>query len=192
MWWLKNISSFSLAGKAKTCWFHSVPLLSQVPGSGLATNIVLRLLQKNFLRLTWHCLLRWVVQRIRGCCCCVTIAVAVDPEVSDWVFANVVLVPVENSAREVDAKLFDGTALVQMLGPKLMATFQEYLEVIFLPYIKRQFDSVKRIDIMFDVYKSDSLKSSTRERRGCGVRRRVLTSAQIPGNWQSSFAGQWQ
>ena len=71
----------------------------------------------------------------------------------------------------------DRAALVQMLRPKLTATFQEYVEVIFLPYIMRQFDSVKTIDIVFDVYKSDSLKSSTRERRECGVRRRVLTSA---------------
>ena len=108
-----------------------------------------------------------------------------DSVVADSIFTDTVLVPIANSAPVVDAKLFDGAALVQMLRPKLTSTFQEYVEVIFLPYIMRHFDSAKRIDIVRDVYRSDSLKSAARERRGCGVQRRVLPSAQIPGNWQS-------
>ena len=97
--------------------------------------------------------------------------------------AAAVLIPV--SVPEVDAKVLDGAAVVQMLSPKLTKTFEEYVDNIFLPYILRTLESASRVDIVFDVYSSDSLKASTRESRGCGVRRRVLPSALLPRNWQS-------
>ena len=43
-----------------------------------------------------------------------------------------------------------------------------------MKYIRHQFKgSVRRVDMVFDVYKPDSLKSSLREKRGCGTRIRV-------------------
>ena len=39
--------------------------------------------------------------------------------------------------------------------------------------------------ILCDIYRPDSLKGTTRERRGTGTRRRVHASTRIPGNWQS-------
>ena len=100
------------------------------------------------------------------------------------VLDDAVLVPVSVCTPEVDAKVLDGAAIVQMLSPKLAKTFQEYVDLIFLPYIKRQFETATRVDIVWDVYKTDSLKASARERRGCGSRRMVLPSAQLPGNWK--------
>ena len=47
----------------------------------------------------------------------------------------------------------------------------------------KELDTVSRIDIVWDVYKSDSLKNATREKRGCGTRRRVSSSTGIQGNW---------
>lgn len=44
--------------------------------------------------------------------------------------------------------------------------------------------SVKRIDIVWDVYLDDSLKLTTREKRGQGQRRKVLLSTRIPGDWR--------
>ena len=41
-----------------------------------------------------------------------------------------------------------------------------------------------RIDIIWNVYLEDSLKSTTREIRGRGIRRRVAPLNTIPGNWQ--------
>ena len=38
---------------------------------------------------------------------------------------------------------------------------------------------------MWDKYIPNSLKSSTRTKRGTGTRRRVLSDSKIPGNWQS-------
>ena len=100
------------------------------------------------------------------------------------VLDDAVLVPVSLCTPEVDAKVLDGAAIVQMLSPKLAKTFQEYVDLIFLPYIQRQFETATRVDIVWDVYKNDSLKASARERRGCGSRRIVLPSAQLPGNWK--------
>ena len=40
-----------------------------------------------------------------------------------------------------------------------------------------------RIDIVWDTYQSDSLKESTRQKRGKGVRRKVSGRAKLPSNW---------
>ena len=68
----------------------------------------------------------------------------------------------------VDATVLDGPVIVQMLQPKVVSSFEEYFEVIFAPYILRQLEHVQRLDIVWDVYKDDSLKKAARERRGSG------------------------
>nr|KAG5694814.1 hypothetical protein BaRGS_019191 [Batillaria attramentaria] len=51
-----------------------------------------------------------------------------------------------NKARQdVDAKVLDGAAIVQMLSPKLAKNFQQYVDLIFLPYIQRQFETASRV-----------------------------------------------
>ena len=85
----------------------------------------------------------------------------------------------------VDAKIYDGAVVVQMLHPKTTATFNEYVQTVFLTYIKSQIHSAQRLDIVWDIYKTDSLKASTREKRGAGARRRVAPTVRIPPNWKS-------
>ena len=51
--------------------------------------------------------------------------------------------------------------------------------------LMNELSKVSRIDIVWDIYQPDSLKGTTRERRGTGTRRRVHASTRIPGNWQS-------
>ena len=80
----------------------------------------------------------------------------------------------------VDAKLLDGVAVVQMLNPGTARTFQEYSDLVFLPYVTNQLATAKRVDIVWDVYIPDSLKGTTRQKRGKGIRRRVAPSTQIP------------
>jgi hypothetical protein len=41
-----------------------------------------------------------------------------------------------------------------------------------------------RVDVVFDVYKPDSLKSTTTEHRGRGVRTKVTGKTKLPSNWQ--------
>ena len=85
----------------------------------------------------------------------------------------------------VDVAVLDGAFIVQMLGTGTSTTFQEYVDTVFMPYIRRKLMAVHRVDIVWDVYKSSSLKSGTRTKRGSGLRRRVTLSTTIPGNWQS-------
>ena len=63
-------------------------------------------------------------------------------------------------------------------------TFDEYAATVFLLYICRQLESVKRIDVVWDIYISDSLKGTARKKRGKGIRRRVEGRNSIPRNWQ--------
>ena len=48
----------------------------------------------------------------------------------------------------------------------------------------KQLQLVKRVDVIWDVYRQDSLKAATREKRGLGTRRRVTSSSQIQKNWK--------
>lgn len=80
--------------------------------------------------------------------------------------------------------VLDGAAIVQMLKPAASKTFEEYAHQIFIPYISTKLQTVSRLDLIWDTYLADSLKGSTRAKRGQGVRRRVVAGASIPGNWQ--------
>ena len=84
----------------------------------------------------------------------------------------------------VHAKFLDGAAVVQMLNPGTAKTFQNYADLIFLPYVKSQLESADRVDIVWDVYIPNNLKNATREKRGKGVRRRVLSTTVIPRDWK--------
>lgn len=84
----------------------------------------------------------------------------------------------------VEVILIDGAAIINMLRPGTTKTFQEYATDVFVPYITSQLLHVKRLDIIWDVYLSDSLKANTRSKRGTGVRKRVEPANKIPGNWQ--------
>ena len=91
----------------------------------------------------------------------------------------------QSEAPTVTAVVLDGAVIVQMLKPGTAKTFEEYAQQVFIPYVVRQFQHVSRLDLVWDSYRADSLNASTREQRGKGVRRRVVDSAVIPGNWQS-------
>lgn len=90
---------------------------------------------------------------------------------------------IEEQVQKPDAKIFDGAAMVQMLLPKGCSTFNEYAENIFLPYLRQQSVNCQRVDVVFDVYKQDTLKSQTRLQRGSGIRRKIIGSTPIPTNW---------
>ena len=64
------------------------------------------------------------------------------------------------------AAILDSTVVVNMLKPGNTKTFEEYARNIFVPAIDVQVQKFKRTDIVFDVYKKVSLKSTTRKKRG--------------------------
>ena len=88
-------------------------------------------------------------------------------------------------APNTSCAVLDGPVLVQMLRPGNANTIQDYITDRIHPYILKWFDRNQRIDIVWDVYSKSSLKSSLREQRGNGIRRRVTLSTKIPGNWAS-------
>ena len=79
--------------------------------------------------------------------------------------------------------ILDSAFVAQMLSPRTLNTFQDYS--VFLPYIFGQLQSVRRLDIVWDVYLTDSLKVGTKSKRGHGQRRKVLPLAPLPSTWKS-------
>ena len=69
--------------------------------------------------------------------------------------------------------IIDGAALVYILKPAMSETFDDYASM-YMEHIRRQFiSSVCRVDIVIDMYTTDSLKIITQRKRGNGTRRRV-------------------
>ena len=85
----------------------------------------------------------------------------------------------------VSTLIVDGPVLVQMLKPGLTRTFLQYHKEVFMPYLLTQLATIQRIDIIWDEYIDNSLKKSTRSKRGNGPRRRVLANTPLPTNWQA-------
>ncbi|KAK3910837.1 Protein dachsous [Frankliniella fusca] len=83
-----------------------------------------------------------------------------------------------------DAKVYDGPALVHMLPPGRVRTFQEYADKVFCAFIARECSpSVKRVDVVWDTYSDTSLKSAARDKRGHGDRFQVNSTTSIPHSW---------
>ena len=57
---------------------------------------------------------------------------------------------------------------------------------IFIQYVERQLADAKCIDIVWDTYSADSLKASTREKRGKGVKRKVADQTKVPKKWNNN------
>ena len=69
--------------------------------------------------------------------------------------------PADNSP-VVDPLILDAAVLVNALRPGTSRTSHDYANDVFLPYVRRQMEGVKRIDIVWDVYIENSLKKTTR------------------------------
>ena len=61
-----------------------------------------------------------------------------------------VLVPVVVSSfvPEVNAKILDGSAIVQMVSAKLAQTFHDYTNLVFLPYISQKIQASNPVDLV--------------------------------------------
>lgn len=84
----------------------------------------------------------------------------------------------------VDAIIMGGAVIVQMLKPRMAQSFEKHFNTVFAPHILRQLDAVNRIDLVWDVYREDTLKRSAQEKRGSGQRRKVLPKTQILSDWK--------
>ena len=71
-----------------------------------------------------------------------------------------------------NVKVFDGAAIVHALPVSSVATFSEYADSKFLPFLENHLTVA-------------SLKESAHEKRGKGVRRKVAGHVKLPQNWQA-------
>lgn len=83
-----------------------------------------------------------------------------------------------------DVIAIDGAALVHLLPTANITTFDEYADSVFLPYLSRQLEKCVRLDVVWDAYITDSIKASTREKRGQGIRRKVAGKNKVPTDWK--------
>ena len=73
-------------------------------------------------------------------------------------------------------------AVVHFLVPKTSKTF-DYASMMFLPNNHGIQENVEWIDIIWNIYDSDSLKTGTTQKRGKWTRRRVSGSSRIQSSW---------
>ena len=66
-------------------------------------------------------------------------------------------------------------------------SFRDYADKKVIPYIERQLANTKRVDVIWDRYLPDTLKATTRQGRGGGIRQRMRHdgNGQFPRNWNS-------
>ncbi len=74
--------------------------------------------------------------------------------------------------------VIDGGALIHSLPGTIVRgkTFAEYFTKVFCPRIQQELKRAARVDIVWDQYRSMSIKAATREKRGKGTRHRVSYS----------------
>ena len=53
-----------------------------------------------------------------------------------------------------------------------------------MPHLSRELENSQRLDLVWDRYLERSIKESTREKRGSGVRKKVSPETKMPGNWK--------
>ena len=84
---------------------------------------------------------------------------------------------------QVDSKISDGGALVNMLRPVNHRTFDDYAQIVVMTYIKNQLHPVKTADIVWDQYFPESLKEKTRNDHCTGVHRKVKPNGYLQNDW---------
>ncbi|KAK1893790.1 putative pseudouridine transporter, partial [Dissostichus eleginoides] len=82
-----------------------------------------------------------------------------------------------------DMKVLDGAAVVHFLSTTNITTFDEYASCVFGPDIMKLLKTSERVDVVWDTYITRSIKESTREKRGKGIRRKVAGQNKLPRNW---------
>ncbi|CAC5385431.1 unnamed protein product [Mytilus coruscus] len=60
-----------------------------------------------------------------------------------------------------------------MLKPSKSRNFDDYADLVFCTYIRKHLETVTRVDVVWDAYIDNSLKATTRSKRGKGIRRRL-------------------
>jgi hypothetical protein len=75
-----------------------------------------------------------------------------------------------------------------MLRPKNSTIFGDYCADVFLQYVLTMLKTKDRVNIVFDVYKDNSLKSGIRQQRGTGRDwDQAESNPQYKNSWELGF-----
>ena len=85
----------------------------------------------------------------------------------------------------VDSQVLDGPAMIHRLAPRTSVTLYEYIHKKVITYLLGLLVYVNRLDVVWDVYRPDSLKKFVRVCHGSGIPRKVFLEMKMPTN----FAG---
>ena len=98
------------------------------------------------------------------------------------------LVPYIDYIPNVSVRIVDGAVLVHCPDPKKsthkVKTFKEYAQLIFLSCAACKLQDVLRLDVVWGIYRKNSLKSQTHKCRGDGNRLLLSNSTSLPYNWK--------
>lgn len=76
----------------------------------------------------------------------------------------------------------DGAVIVHFINPTAATTFGEYSSKI-QEYFRQHAMRFERLDVLWDVYRSNSIKRDAREKRGIGRAQKVDSNLKTPKNW---------
>ncbi len=85
---------------------------------------------------------------------------------------------------DATAFVVDGAVIVHFINTTGATTFGEY-SLKIQEYICQRSERFERIDVIWDVYRNNSIKRDAREKRGIGRVQNVNSSLKIPKNWSS-------
>ena len=88
------------------------------------------------------------------------------------------------SQPDTDICILDGAVVVNFLEPLAAKTFDDHAKKVFIPYVEKRLECADRVDVVWDQYLQNSLKSQTRNKRGKGIRMRIEASTSLQDNWQ--------
>lgn len=83
---------------------------------------------------------------------------------------------------DATAFFFDGAVVVHFINTTGVKTFRDYslkLQEYFRQFTKK----FQRVDVIWDVYRTNSLKKDAREKRGVGRIQKVDLNLNVPKNW---------
>ncbi|KAK3924998.1 Transcription factor MYB3 [Frankliniella fusca] len=86
-----------------------------------------------------------------------------------------------------DCLIVDASILPHLFPPRTSNTFIDYWQKDLKPKLVRESVDLQkqRLDLAWDLYSPSSLKRTTREKRGHGVKKQVLPNTLMPKNWKS-------
>eukprot|EP00794_Sanderia_malayensis_P021193 gene21193-23274_t len=102
------------------------------------------------------------------------------------IFDEYIIVQTERPS-DITAVLLDGAAIVHMVSPLSSRNFQDYADNEMASFFKTILANrdLRRLDLVFDVYRESSIKEGAREKWGTGSRIKVTAKTPIPKNWKN-------